>query len=114
MASFTLAEETDWIQPVIFGEPDDRWRLDDYDIYLHVARAPGDDPVLELSTLDGTLTISDAASRRLEINVAWNEMADLRGGYLFDFLFIDRTTGIRTRNGPHTLAITPGITFAGP
>lgn len=112
MATFTVAAGTDWIDTIVFGSANDRWRLDDYDIWLQVKK-PGDATVLiECSTADGRLVISDPAARRLEINVGWAEIDDISPGpFEFDLLLQNKTTEIRSRSGPHNLSITRGITF---
>lgn len=112
MAAFTVAAGTDWIDTIVFGSASDRWRLDDYDIWMHVKK-PGDATVLlELSTANGRLMISDAAARRLEINAGWAEIENIEPGpFEFDVLLENKTTELRSRSGPHTLTITRGITF---
>lgn len=112
MATYTVAAGTDWIDTMVFGSSVDRWRLDDYNIWMHVKK-PGDATVLlDLSTGDGKLAISDAAARRLEINVGWSLIEAIEPGpFEFDVLFQNKTTEVRSRSGPHTLTITRGITF---
>ncbi len=112
MGTFSVASGTDWIGTLAFGSTGDRWRLDDYDIWLQVKR-PGDDAVLlDLNTANGKLVISDPVARRLEINVGWSEIEDLTPGALeFDILMQNKTTEIRSRSGPYTLSITSGITY---
>ncbi|TDT94930.1 hypothetical protein DFO45_2688 [Azorhizobium sp. AG788] len=111
MATFEVAAGTDWIATLQVGETADRWRLDDYDIWLQ-ARVPGTNVVLlDLSLDDGRLVISDPVARRLEINVGWADIAPLDATTLeFDLLYANRTTEIRSRGERHTLVITPGIT----
>ena len=111
MATFSVAAGTDWIATVLVGAPGDRWRLDDYDIAAHVKR-PGDDTVLlELTLLNGGLVIADALARRLEINAGWALVeAILPGGFVFDLLFQNRTTEVRSRSERHDLVVTSGIT----
>ena len=113
MASFTVAAGTDWIDTLVFGSGNDRWRLDDYDIWLQVKQPGGNTVLLDLSLANGKLIISDPVSRRLEVNVGWSEIEAITpsGPYSFDVLFENKTTLVRSRSGPHTLSITPGITF---
>lgn len=114
MAAFTVANGDDWLQPFDFGAVGDRWRLDDFDIALHV-KAPGSDVVLiEATTLDGKLAITDAAARRAEVNIGWSVIADTGlGSFEFDFEMINRVTGIRTHSEIHTLTIRRTITSTG-
>ncbi len=112
MATFTVAAGTDWIDTIVFGTVNDRWRLDDYDIWLQVKKAGDATVLLELTTGNGGLVISDARARRLEINAGWALIEAIEPGpFVFDFLFENKTTAERDRSGPHTLSITPGITF---
>lgn len=112
MATFTVAAGTDWIDTIVFGSVNDRWRLDDYDIWLQVKKAGDDTVLLELTTANGKLVISDAAARRLEINAAWPEIEAIEPGpFVFDILLENKTTEVRSRSGAHTLSVTPGITF---
>jgi hypothetical protein len=112
MATFTVAAGTDWIDTIVLGSVNDRWRLDDYDIWLHVRKAGDAAVLLDLNTTNGKLVISDPIGRRLEVNVGWAEVDDISPGpFEFDILFQNKTTQIRSRSGAHTLAITPGITF---
>ena len=112
MAAFTVAAGTDWISTMVFGSSADRWRLDDYDIWAHVKRAGDATALIELDTGNGKLVISDPITRRLEINVGWDEIEEIAPGpFEFDVLLEHKTTGIRSRSGPHDLTVTPGITF---
>lgn len=112
MATFTVAAGTDWIDTIVFGTVNDRWRLDDYDIWLHLKKSGDAATELELTTDNGRLVISDAAARRMEINVTWALIETIQPGpFVFDILFQNKTTEVRSRSGPHTLSITPGITF---
>lgn len=115
MATFTVAAATDWISVLALGSVGDRWRLDDYDIFAEV-KAPGDDAVLiDLSLDNGRLIISDPVARRLEINVGWALIEPLvsvfPATFEFDFLFVNRTTEVRSRSEINSLVITRGITF---
>lgn len=112
MATFTVAAGTDWIAAMQFGSINDRWRLDDYEIWLHVRR-PGDNTiVLELSTANGRLIISDPVARLMEINVGWDQIGAIAPGpFEFDVLFENKTTEVRSRSDKNTLSITTGITF---
>ena len=111
MATFTVAAGTDWIATILVGAPGDRWRLDDYDIAAHLKR-PGDDTVLlELTLANGRLVIADAMARRLEINVAWEQIeALLPGDFAFDLLFENLSTEVRSRSERHQLVVSGGIT----
>lgn len=113
MADFTVAAGTDWIATLVVGSTADRWRLDDYDLRLQ-ARVPGTaETLLDLSTDDGRLVISDPVARVLEVNVGWPDIRPLDATTLeFDLLYTNRTTGIRSRSERHTLTITAGITEA--
>ena len=112
MATFSVAAGTDWIQTFKFGSGADRWRLDDYHIWLHVKRAGGSAVLLDLNTQDGGLTITDPVERMLEANAGWADIDDIQPGpFEFDFLFENKTTGIRTRSAINTLTISRGITF---
>lgn len=112
MATFTVAAGTDWIATMEFGSVDDRWRLDDYDLFLHVKRPGSAVVLLDLNLANGKLVIRDAAARLLEVNVGWSEIEALEPGpFEFDVLFDNRTTDVRSRSGSHTLSITRGITF---
>lgn len=115
MATFTVAAATDWISVLALGSVGDRWRLDDYDIFAEV-KAPGDDEILiDLSLDNGRLIISDPIARRLEINVGWTLIEPLASvlpaAFEFDFIFINRSTEVRSRSGLNTLLVTRGITF---
>lgn len=111
MAAFTVAAGTDWLATLLLGELGERWRLDDYDIAAHLKR-PGDDTVLlELTLGNGRLVVADAAARRLEVNVGWALIEPLLpGDFVFDLLFENLSTGVRSRSAPHSLSITTGIT----
>lgn len=111
MATFTVAAGTDWLATTLVGAPGDRWRLDDYDIAAHLKR-PGDDSVLlELTLANGRLIISDAPGRRLEFNIGWELIEPLLpGDFIFDLLFENRSTEVRSRSERHELVITSGIT----
>lgn len=112
MAAFTVAAGTDWIDTMVFGSSSDRWRLDDFDIWMHVKKAGDSSVLLELSSADGRLFVSDALARRLEINVGWPQIEAVEPGpFEFDILFENKTTGVRSRSGAHALSITRGITF---
>lgn len=112
MATFKVAAGTDWIDTIVFGSANDRWRLDDYDIWMHVKRAGDATVLLECTTENGRLIISPLGPRRLEINVGWGEIEDIEPApFEFDVLLENRATEIRSRSGPHTLSITRGITF---
>lgn len=112
MATFTVAAGTDWIAAMQFGSFNDRWRLDDYDIWLHVRRSGDNAILLDLNTDNGKLIVADPVARKIEINVGWSEIDDVSPGpFEFDVLFQNKTTEIRSRSGAHILQITPGITF---
>lgn len=112
MAAFTVAAGTDWISTIVFGSANDRWRLDDYDIWMHVKKAGDATVLLECTTADGRLVISPLGPRRLEINVGWAAIEAIEPGpFEFDILLENKTTTVRSRSGPHTLTITRGITF---
>jgi hypothetical protein len=112
MATFTVAAGTDWIQTFRFGSSVDRWRLDDYHIWLHVKKSGVSTVLLDLNTQVSGLTITDPVSRVLEANAGWDQIEEIEPGpFEFDILFENKTTGIRSRSGPHTLTITRGITF---
>lgn len=111
MATFTVAAGTDWIATILVGAPGDRWRLDDYDIAAHVKRPGADDVLLELTLLNGGLVIVDALARRLEINVGWGLIEGiLPGSFVFDLLFENRSTEVRSRSERYELVVTSGIT----
>jgi hypothetical protein len=112
MATFTVSAGTDWLATMIFGSVNDRWRLDDYDITMHVKKAGDSTVLLDLTTANGKLVISDPIARRLEVNVGWSEIETIEPGpFQFDVLFDNKVTDIRSRSGPHTLSITPAITL---
>ena len=112
MAAFTVADGTDWLQTLVFGGANDRWRLDDYDIALHIKQGGQAAVLVELTTANGKLVVSDPIGRRLEVNVGWSEIDAVGPGpFVFDILFDNKTTGIRSRSGPHTLTITSAITL---
>lgn len=112
MTDFTVSDGTDWLQTLVFGAPTDRWRLDDYDIALHV-KAPNSAAVLlDLSTANGKLVITDPVARHLEVNVGWSEIDAVGPGpFVFDVLFENKTTEVRARSERHSLTITSAITF---
>lgn len=113
MATFMVAAGTDWIAAMQLGSFNDRWRLDDYEIWLHVRRFGDNAILLDLNTDNGKLIIADPVARKLEINVGWSEIDDISPGpFEFDVLFQNKTTGIRSRSGAHILQVTPGITFS--
>jgi hypothetical protein len=112
MTAFTVSDGTDWIQRLVFGAPSDRWRLDDYDITLHVKAAGDASVLLDLSTENGKLVIVDPVARHLEVNVGWSEIEAIGPGpFVFDVLFENRTTEVRARSERYTLTITDAITF---
>ena len=111
MAEFVVYEGTDWISTLVLGEVYDRWRLDDYNIYAQVRAVGSDVVVLDLSTFDGTLVVSDPLARRMEINVGWTAIEELPPArYEFDLLLENKTTDVKTRSGPHAIDIVRGIT----
>lgn len=114
MAAFTVADGDDLLQPIDFGQPGDRWRLDDYNITMQV-KAPGTAlALIEASTANGKLAIVNARDRRAEINIAWSEIADTGlGSFEFDFEMINKTTGVRTHTDIHTLTIRRTVTKTG-
>lgn len=114
MTTFMVANGDDWLQPFDFGYPGDRWRLDDWDIALHV-KAPDSDVVLiQATTSDGKLVITDAQERRAELNIGWSEIADTGvGSFEFDFEFVNKVTSIRMHSEIHTLTIRRTITLTG-
>ncbi|MBD3847116.1 hypothetical protein IED13_15510 [Bosea sp. SSUT16] len=112
MTAFTVSDGTDWIQRLVFGAPTDRWRLDDYDIALQVRSSVGAAVLLDLSTANGKLIITDPVARHLEVNVAWSEIDAIGPGpFVFDVLFSNKTTEVRARSERHNLTITDAITF---
>lgn len=112
MAAYTVAAGTDWLDTMVFGSVNDRWRLDDYDIFLHLKKSGDAAVLLEATTDNGRLVVTDAAARRLDVNVGWALIeAHEPGPFEFDLLFHNRSTEVRTRSGPHSLTITRGITF---
>lgn len=116
MASFTASYGCDWIAAVQFGSVRENNRLDDYDITADIKALNDDVVLLSMSTTDGRLIITDAVLRRMEINIGWSDLtAPLSAGtYRFDFLFTNKTTGVRERdpfNGSwHTLTVPAGVT----
>ncbi len=116
MVAYSVPAASPWVGLIMFGEIEDRTRLDDWDIYSHL-KAPGDPTILiEMTLTNGRLVISDPVSRRLEINVGWEDIAPLAttlpATFEFDFVFINRATGIHERNPDiHTLTVTRGVTF---
>ncbi len=116
MVAYTVPAASPWIDLIMFGEVEDRTRLDDWDIYADL-KAPGDPTTLiEMSLANGRLVIVDPVSRRLEINVGWEDIEPLAttlpATFEFDFVFVNRTTGIRERAPDiHTLTVTRGVTF---
>ncbi len=109
MADFEVFEGADWIASIAFGEQGERWRLDDYDLYMDVV--PRGSEVAQLSLALGSgLTITNPVARVLEINVPRQTMSGLdRGDYDFDFLFTNHTTGVTDRSEPFSLLIRAGI-----
>lgn len=112
MAEFTVSDGTDWLQRLVFGAPTDRWRLDDYDIAIHVKSQSSAAVLLDLTTTNGKLVIIDPVARHLEVNVGWAEIEAVGPGpFVFDALFANKTTEVRARSERHTLSITPAITY---
>ena len=114
MADFTVSDGTDWLQTLAFGGTYERWRLDDYDLYLQVKTEPGEaaEVKIEATTANGKLVIADPVARRLDINVSWSEVeAAGPGPFIFDVLFVNRTTDLRHRSERHTLTITQAVTY---
>lgn len=112
MATFNVAAGTDWIADIQFGSFNDRWRLDDYNIWIHVRKIGNNEILLDLNIDNGKLIIADPISRKLEINVGWADIDDISPGpFEFDVLFENKTTLIRSRSSVNTLYISPGITF---
>lgn len=114
MANFNVPDGTDWIQPLFVGQPDDRWRLDDYDIAGHLKASDAiDSPILvDISTANGRLAITDPVRRRAEINVGWPLVqAAGVGPFVLDFLFVNKTTEVRERSERYTVTITRGVTY---
>lgn len=114
MADFFVRAGTGWRETFWLGRKADRWRADDYDIYVHI-KLPGsdeaDEALLEGSTLDGHVTVMDPKSRRIEVNFAWEDIAELAvSKFEFDFLLINKTTEARERTATDTLSVLRGIT----
>lgn len=118
MADYYVRAETDWRETFWLGRRTDRWRADDYDIYLQIKRPGAGIPgevLLEASTIDGRIAVVDAKTRRLEINIGWLDMADLEASlFEFDFLLINRTTEQRDRSVTHSLTVLTGVTSKEP
>lgn len=111
MADFTVRQGTDWIASIIFGEPEERWSLDDYNLVMQVVAAGETESLMELTLANGGLVIADARSRRVEINASAELMNSLPiGDYEFDILFINRTTELRSGSDVFTLSVVRGIT----
>lgn len=106
-----VANGTDWIETIAFGSDADRWRLDDYLIWMDLVATGSPTVLLSASLDDGRLQISDARNRRMEINIPWPEIEALGPGpFEYDFLFQNRTTGVRSRSERLTLQVGDGIT----
>lgn len=114
MTAFTVADGTDWIDTLVFGGPEERWRLSDWEVAMVLREVGNEANSIALSTeTAGGLTIADDRTRRLEINVSWADIESLGPGpFEFDLLFSNPTTGIKRRSERHTLTITPAITPA--
>lgn len=111
MADYQVKNGEAWLQPFQWGQPNDRWRLDDYHIYMQLKI--GDDVTIrhEASTLNGGIIITDAVARRMEVNVAWADIAAAGAGpFVFDFLFINKTTAVREHSEIFTLEIVGVVT----
>lgn len=114
MAGYSVRAGTGWRETFWLGRRTDKWRADDFDIYLQI-KLIGSDGVdgalIEASTLNGRVTIVDPVSRRVEVNIAWTEIADLQArSFEFDFLLINKATEARDRSVMHTLTVLRGIT----
>lgn len=114
MADFAVRAGTGWRETFWLGRRTDRWRADDYDIYLQI-KLPGaseaTEALIDASTEDGRIAIVDPASRRIEVNIEWTEISNLAASnFDFDFLLINKTTGLRDRSVRHTLAVIAGVT----
>ncbi len=114
MADYSVRAGTGWRETFWLGRRTDRWRADDFDIYLQI-KLPGSDgadaALIEASTIDGRITVTDPVSRRLEVNIEWTEIEDLAAQkFEFDFLLINKSTEARDRSVMHTLTVLRGIT----
>lgn len=114
MADYSVRAGTGWRETFWLGRRTDKWRADDFEIYLQI-KAPGADggdaALLEASTVDGKITIVDPVSRRIEVNIDWTEIEDLEAvRFEFDFLLINKSTESRERSVTHTLQVLRGIT----
>lgn len=117
MASFTVSLGVDWVETFRFGQPEERWRLDDYDITVEIKQMGSNSVVQTLSTANGKLVIADPLDRILELNLgrAAIQLMGGAGDYRFDFIFQSRGTGLRERDpadgGGHRLTVAGGVTF---
>ncbi len=114
MADYFVRAGTGWRETFWLGRRADRWRADDFDIYMQI-KLPGSDgadtALLEGSTLDGRIVVVDAVSRRIEVNFAWEDIAALDDrAFEFDFLLINKATEARDRSVSHSLTVLRGIT----
>lgn len=102
---------TDWIEVFTLGAPGDRWRADDYDLFLEVKRPGETTALIEASTANGRIVIVDGRSRRIEINVGWELIAAIEPGpFEYDILAANKSTGRRRRTPIVLLTILRGIT----
>lgn len=111
MADFEIRSGTDWITTIEWGEAGERWRLDDYELFLQLKAVGSSSAALTLTLDNGGLVITDPIARRLEISASWEQLDELGlGVFEFDVLFVNRSTGLRDRSSVFTLSIIRGIT----
>jgi hypothetical protein len=109
----TIRSNADWLQTFVFGSTAERWRLDDWDVEMHV-KAPADLPTVlfSASTEGGDLTITDPVGRRLDLSVPRETVEAFAGRDLvFDFHRTNKSTGVQVSSETIGLSIVDGITF---
>lgn len=112
---FTVRANADWQEPFVLKQDVERWRLDDYDVEMHIKGAAGTGvPLVTLSPADGSLVIVDPVEARLEIFVPRESFDGTPlgvGTYVFDFHLTNRATGIQTSTDTCVLVVVAGVTY---
>ena len=113
--SFTVRANADWQEPFVLKQEGERWRLDDYDVEMHIKAAAGTgDPLLTLTPAAGSLVIVDPVEGRVEIFVPRESFGGDPlgpGTYVFDFHLTNKTTAIQTSTETCTLVVVAGVTY---
>ncbi|MGX1096504.1 hypothetical protein [Amorphus sp. MBR-141] len=115
---FTVRANADWQEPFVLKQDVERWRLDDYDVEMHIKAAAGTGTALvTLSPADGSLVIVDPVEGRVEVFVPRETFVSTLppGSYVFDFHLTRRDTDAARRFQTSTdtcmLVVVAGVTY---